>query len=283
MHELPEVESIRKYLAGTVTGREIILIEYSGKFDFFGEDRNTFHSLFINRKISALQRIGKYLFFEIHGNKNIVLFNFKNGEGFTHGSLYSEKERSQRDKKPFVFKFVFKDGTYLAYHNQKRIAKFFILKCNHGDSRKIVYDKFQHGIDALSLDLVSFDSSLNEANGLNCIMFLGSQKYISGIGSIYSSEILFDCNISPLKKINDLTIQERISLLKSIKNVLNNSISVNGIDSSFYSLPNGMRGEFNGSLKVFDREFNACLNCRSQILKGIHKNKVYYYCKKCQI
>ena len=48
-----------------------------------------------------------------------------------------------------------------------------------------------------------------------------NQKFYSGIGNYLRSDILYDANISPLKKLDKLTNKEIQNLFKSIVKIMN--------------------------------------------------------------
>ena len=107
--------------------------------------------------------------------------------------------------------------------------------------------------------------------------FLLDQKFVSGIGNIYASEILFESKINPKKKSGDLSDYEMQNIVKYSKIVLNNSIKKGGSSIRNFVNTSGNYGGFQKYFKVYDRENKNCLrkNCKGKIIKRFISNRSY--------
>ncbi|NLJ48633.1 MAG: hypothetical protein GX428_03475 [Candidatus Atribacteria bacterium] len=112
--------------------------------------------------------------------------------------------------------------------------------------------------------------------------FLINQTWISGIGNIYSSEILFLSKIHPEKRVNELTVQEKKSLFDSIPLVLNQAIQCEVTTIRDYQHTNGTSGFFQNCLQVYGRKGKPCLICGTPIERIKMVQRSTYFCPQCQ-
>ena len=110
------------------------------------------------------------------------------------------------------------------------------------------------------------------------------QKFVSGIGNIYASEILFESKINPKKKSGDLSDEEMQNIVKYSKIVLNNSIQKGGSSIRNFVNTSGDYGGFQKYFKVYEREGKKCIkfNCKGKIKRVVISNRSTFYCNICQ-
>ena len=114
--------------------------------------------------------------------------------------------------------------------------------------------------------------------------FLIDQKFVSGIGNIYASEILYLCKIKPLKKGKKLTIEECKKIIYFSKYVLRKSIQKGGSSIRDFKNILGYMGEFQKEFRVYQRENLKCYskNCKGVIKKKFISNRSTFFCSTCQ-
>ena len=108
------------------------------------------------------------------------------------------------------------------------------------------------------------------------------QRYIAGIGNIYASEMLFLAGISPLRKTSSLSDEEIEKLYSALYEVLNSAIKRFGTTYSAYRTVNGVSGENQHFLKVYQREGEPCFQCGLPLHKIVLGSRSTFYCEKCQ-
>ena len=109
------------------------------------------------------------------------------------------------------------------------------------------------------------------------------QKIIAGIGNIYASEALWQAKLSPLRSANTLTLLETTLLLRELQDVLRRAIAAGGSTLRDHLRPNGDKGYFQHSFKVYNRENMLCVHCQITPLSKITQNgRATYYCQTCQ-
>ena len=84
--------------------------------------------------------------------------------------------------------------------------------------------------------------------------FLLDQKFVSGIGNIYASEILFLSKINPTTCAMKLSKEDCKKIISFSKSVLNNAIKKGGSSIRDFKNTSGETGNFQKEFKVYQRE-----------------------------
>ena len=118
----------------------------------------------------------------------------------------------------------------------------------------------------------------------NIKSFLLDQKFVSGIGNIYASEILFYCKINPFKKAKNLTKLDIKKIRYFSKVILNQAIKKGGSSIRNFKSAEGKNGKYQSEFKVYQRENLNCLNkyCYGKIKKKIISKRSTFFCNRCQ-
>ena len=115
--------------------------------------------------------------------------------------------------------------------------------------------------------------------------FLLDQKFVSGIGNIYASEILFLSKINPFKKASLLSKKECQKIILNSKKILLKAISKGGSSIRDFKDTSGLIGRFQNEFKVYQQEGKKCKNlgCSNLIKKKIIiSNRSTFFCDSCQ-
>ena len=108
------------------------------------------------------------------------------------------------------------------------------------------------------------------------------QSFITGIGNIYASEILYDSKILPFKIASKINKKSFTKLLNSIEKILEKAISSGGTTIKDFQNIVGDLGYFQNSFKVYGREGLACYKCKNLIIKIKSKGRSTFFCSSCQ-
>ena len=114
--------------------------------------------------------------------------------------------------------------------------------------------------------------------------FLLDQFFVSGIGNIYASEILFLSNINPEKKVSLLNKKDCEKLILNSKKVLINAIEQGGSSIRDFKNTDGKSGNFQKNFKVYERNGLKCKRsyCKGVIQKKKISNRSSFFCNICQ-
>jgi formamidopyrimidine-DNA glycosylase len=108
------------------------------------------------------------------------------------------------------------------------------------------------------------------------------QTIISGLGNIYADEVLFEAKINPLKKGNEISIEECERIKNASKKIIEEAIKCGGTTIKSYTSSLGVTGRFQQHLQVHKRENEKCNTCGTIINRIVVGGRSTYYCSKCQ-
>ena len=218
MPELPEVETYRSYLAHTALHKTIIGVE--ADFENYGrifEASKLELASLEGESFEEAFRHGKYCLLEATSERVLVL-HF----GMTGCVKYYKKGDSDPEHSAMVFSF--QDGHKLAIISVRKFGKVILA-----EGREEFIEMQGLGPDALSLDEEGFVEIMGAKRG-RIKSALMDQKTISGIGNIYSDEILYHAGIKPDKKVIDMGMADLEIVYEKMIFVLNTAVE-NDADS----------------------------------------------------
>ena len=110
------------------------------------------------------------------------------------------------------------------------------------------------------------------------------QKFVSGIGNIYASEILFASKINPFQKAKNLKINDCKKIILNSKKILLKAITNGGSSIRDFKNTSGIKGSFQKEFKVYQQDGATCKrrDCIGTIKKKITSNRSTFFCVSCQ-
>jgi|HubBroStandDraft_5_1064220.scaffolds.fasta_scaffold00142_14 formamidopyrimidine-DNA glycosylase len=109
-----------------------------------------------------------------------------------------------------------------------------------------------------------------------------NQKLLRGVGNIYADESLFRAGIRPRRRASTITRDQLAKLLASVKEVLGEAIALGGSSISDYVDADGEEGFFQLQHRVYGREGEPCLVCKTPVKRIVIAGRSSHYCPKCQ-
>ena len=287
MPELPEVEVVRKSLNQKIKNKEIKKVLVRNKNLRFKVPAD-FKNFLKNKKVTNVSRFSKYLilcldkksFCLIHLGMSgtIHLINFKKKDIFTNTSFYNSPLLPKKHNHIEIF---FKDFK-LIYNDPRRFGFFQILK-NDDQLKK----RFKHlGPEPFQSEFsLRYLHNFFKGKEKNIKSFLIDQSFVSGIGNIYASEILFLSKIYPLKKAKLLSDNDCKKIISNSKKILLDAIKRGGSSIKNFKDSNGINGNFQKEFNVYQREGEKCKksSCTGMIKKVFISNRSTFFCDNCQI
>tara|TARA_Y100001935_G_C17198970_1_gene454046 strand:+ start:21 stop:884 length:864 start_codon:yes stop_codon:yes gene_type:complete len=286
MPELPEVEIVRQSLDKKIKGKIIKKVIVKNRNLRFKVPLG-FEDFLKNQKIKKVKRFSKYLNLILSNNYiciihlgmsgTIHLIKGKKKNKITNVSFYHS---------PFLPKKhnhveIFFDNLKLVYNDPRRFGFFEII-----ENYKFLNERFdKFGPEPLSSKFNSnYIFSFFKNKKKNIKSFLIDQNFVSGIGNIYASEILYLSKIKPDKKVKFLKKKECKKLEINSKKILLDAIKKGG--SSIRNFKNiiGKEGNFQKNFKVYQREGLKCkrVKCNGIITKKNISNRSSFFCNSCQ-
>jgi formamidopyrimidine-DNA glycosylase len=114
---------------------------------------------------------------------------------------------------------------------------------------------------------------------------LMDQKFIAGIGNIYSDEILWGAGLRWDRPSDSLTAQEVRRLYRAMMETLQEAVKYRGsslADEQYVDLF-GRPGGFQHHHNVYAREGLACPRCRHLVVRERFAGRSTFSCSACQV
>ena len=286
MPELPEVEIVRQSLDKKIKQKKVKKVLVRNRNLRFKLPHN-FSYYLQNKKIIEVGRFSKYLILHVSDGSYCLIHlgmsgtihtvNKKKINKFTNLSFYNSP---YLPKKHNHIEIIF-DTLKIIYNDPRRFGFFQVIK-NSLELKK----RFNHlGPEPFSKSFnLTYVFNFFKGRSKDIKSFLLDQKFISGIGNIYASEILFLSKINPFKKVSLLTKKECKKIISNSKKVLSKAISEGGSSIKNFRDTSGFKGGFQNEFKVYQQEGKKCKNlgCTDLIKKKIISNRSTFFCDSCQ-
>ena len=110
------------------------------------------------------------------------------------------------------------------------------------------------------------------------------QTKVTGLGNIYAAEVLFLARANPFAPASGFPRRRVARLRRAILDVLGEALAHGStmnvdpedIDGGYFG------GGYRGRWRVYDREGEACPECREVIRRVAHAGRSTYFCPRCQ-
>ena len=284
MPELPEVEIVKQSLDKNIKFEKIKKVVVRNRSLRFKIPKN-FEIVLKNKIINKISRKSKYLILHLGDiycvihlgmSGTIHLINRKNFNKNTNTSFYNPPNLPLKHNHIEFFLKKYQ----LIYNDPRRFGFFKIFK------KKDLLDFFKNvGPEPLNNKFnINYISNYFINKKKNIKSFLLDQKFVSGIGNIYASEILFYCKINPFKEVKYLTKLDIKKIKYFSKFVLNKAIKKGGSSIRNFRNASGKNGKYQNEFKVYQRENLNCLKeeCFGKIKKKFISKRSTFFCNKCQ-
>ena len=286
MPELPEVEIIRQSLDKKIRQKKVKKVIIRNK-NLRIKVPSNFKKNLENKKVNKVSRFSKYLiinfnhdeFCIIHlgmsGTIHLIKDNFKGS--LTNLSFYNSPSLP---KKHNHIEIIF-ENFKIVYNDPRRFGFFQII-----NTLSLLKKRFAHlGPEPFSSKF-NLNYILSFFNGKKKSIkdYLLDQKFVSGIGNIYASEILFLSKINPNKKVYLLNKGDCKKIMINSKKVLLIAIKKGGSSIRNFKNTTGKTGNFQRSFKVYERHGLNCkrVNCQGTIERKVISNRSTFFCNSCQ-
>lgn len=277
MPELPEVEVIRRDLERDAVGRRIkdVVVKLP-RIIRRHRNRKDFADGLVGAKITRVDRRGKYLLVHLD-NGNVLVMHL----GMSGRIARATGRRAVEKHTHAILRL--QSGGELRFIDMRQFGELFVAP---GDGLEGVKELQHIAIDPLADSFTwQLFSDIVTSRKMKLKTLLMDQKFISGIGNIYSDEILWAAGLRHDRGSDSLTSQEVRRLYRAMQEVLQEGIRHGGVtleDQTYRNLY-GKTGEFQQHLKVYAQEGKPCRRCRTPIIRERWGNRSTFYCPQCQV
>ena len=306
MPELPEVETIARGLAKRVTGDVVESVWLGQKKEPLKSPAPEIAATLEHSRIAAVRRVGKHIVFDLDrvartptSAKRRESFRASKGTGtpasrplppeagvsacptqtsaqwIVHlgmtGRMQVCEPQAEVEKHTHAI-LRLSSGRELRFIDPRRFGRLSVAPAADFDAG---------GIEPLEVDLDRF-VGLFRGRKTPIKSALLNQKLLRGVGNIYADESLFRAGIRPRRRATTITREQLSKLYTSVKEVLKEAIALGGSSISDYVDANGDEGFFQLQHRVYGREGDPCLVCKTPIKRIVIAGRSSHYCPKCQ-
>ena len=286
MPELPEVETIARSLDKSVAGDMIDSVSLGSKPEPLKSSAEEIVATLESRRIATVRRVGKHIVFDLEVN------------GVPRGRKSKKKPaRAKAGSRGAGEQWIVHlgmTGRVLVCKPEDEVEKHThaIVKLASGrelrfvDPRRFGRLSVTHGFEAAGSEPleVELDRFVGLFRGRKTPIksALLNQKLLSGVGNIYADESRFRARIRPRRRAASLSREDLRRLYLAVREVLTEAIELGGSSVSDYVDANGEEGFFQLQHRVYGREGEPCLVCKTAIKRVVISGRSSHYCPKCQ-
>jgi formamidopyrimidine-DNA glycosylase len=299
MPELPEVETIARGLHKRVTGEAINSVWLGAKPEPLKSTALEIAGVLEGSRIGGVRRVGKHIVFDLERNPGTRAPQpAKNEPAPARGG--SKTQPAQTSPTTSVASqwivHLGMTGRLQVCEPQDEILKHTHAILQLGSGRELRFvdprrfgrlsvtrdGKFEAGgFEPLEVELDRF-TGLFRGRKTPIKSALLNQKLLRGVGNIYADESLFRAGIRPRRRAASITHEQLRKLFLSVKEVLQEAIALGGSSISDYVDADGEEGLFQLQHRVYGREGEPCLVCKTPIKRVVIAGRSSHYCPKCQ-
>lgn len=271
MPELPEVQTILDELRPQLLGGSFTALEADWPPALATGPLPEFRARLVGQRISEMRRRGKYFLCALGSGDALLIHLMMTGR-------LSVVPGSEPYNRHTHVRFRLDDGRELRLHDVRKLGRVYLV----ADLDEVLGHLGPEPL-AEEFTLEQFRNLISQRRGRLKSLLL-NQRFLAGLGNIYSDEALFEAALHPLRRANTLTEEEIEHLYQSIRRVLASAVAELGttLGDAAYRRPNGQAGNYQNLLHVYGREAEPCPLCRTLIQRIVVGGRGTYFCPRCQ-
>ena len=267
MPELPEVESLARFLSERAVGRTVTRAELGSLSALKTYDPPL--SALVGRTVTGTGRRGKYLSLELGG---LALVMHLARGGWLQWREALTATRATPGKGPLALRRGFDDGSGFDVTEQgteKRLALWVVHDAAEVERvAGLGPDPLEPGFELAPL----LAGRRAQIKGV-----LTDQSVVAGIGNAYSDEALHVAKLSPFRMADTLKPDEVARLQDAIVSVLSDAVTRSaGLPAA------GLKAEKKSGMRVHGRAGEACPECGDTVRSVSFATNSLQYCPTCQ-
>lgn len=281
MPELPEVETVARGLDLRVAGDVIESVWLGEKPEPLKSPAKEIVAVLERSRIAKVRRVGKHIVFDLErAPRNGKGKAVPHGQWIVHLGMSGRMQVAQpRDEllKHTHAVLKLKSGRELRFVDPRRFGRLAVVRLD----AKAATGFAAPGDEPLDSQADRF-VELFRKRKTPIKSALLNQKLLSGVGNIYADESLFRAGIRPRRSATSLTREQLVRLHAALKEVLKEAIALGGSSVSDYVDADGKEGFFQLQHRVYGRESEPCLVCKTPIKRIVIAGRSSHYCPRCQ-
>lgn len=283
MPELPEVETVRRYLQACLPGQqiaEVTLYRADLRYPMPVEALQQLAGL----DLESVERRAKYLLLRITAGPTMLVHLGMSGRLFVEpAGPGAPPERRKHEHWRMRLQGA-RGPQWLRYVDARRFGSLDLAvdPLGHALLADLGPEPLEGGFDAPLLHRAC------SGRQVAIKQILMNPSVVVGIGNIYASEACYRAQVSPLRAANSFTLEECAALVTSSRSVLEEAIAAGGSTLRDFASGDEKPGYFQQRLDVYDRKGERCHRCGPTradaiIAKTVLGQRATYWCPICQV
>ncbi len=271
MPELPEVETVARGLRTPLLGQKIVGVEVRWARSVVPPDPDVFARRLTGQTVTGVGRRAKWVVIALDGGDTLLVHLRMSGR-LIIGAGQPADERHLR------VLLLLDDGQYLYFFDQRKFGRLVLVS----DPQEVLGGL---GPEPLEDDFTAaqLGEMLSKRRGRIKPLLL-NQRFLAGLGNIYTDEALWRAGVHPLRGANTLTPTEVRRLHQGIRAVMWEAIESGGatLPDAGYQQADGRSGEFASQLAVYGRAGQPCSRCGVDVERIKVSQRGTHFCPRCQ-
>jgi len=297
MPELPEVETIAQGLAKRITGDVVQSVWLGEKPEPLKSSAQDIVATLERSRIAGVRRMGKHIVFDLEQERRGDRAQSPSpSRALAEAGKSARPTRANPTQSSLWIVHLGMTGRLQICLPDEDVAKHTHAIVRLGSGRELRFvdprrfgrlsvarggDFDAGGFEPLDVELKDF-VALFRGRKTPIKSALLNQKLLRGVGNIYADESLFRAGIRPRRRASNISHEQLHKLFLSVKEVLREAIALGGSSISDYVDADGEEGFFQLQHRVYGREGEPCLVCKTPIKRVVLAGRSSHYCPKCQ-
>ena len=272
MPELPEVEVVRRGLAREVAGREVRSVAVTGARTVRRHAPEALVERLRGATLGPAERIGKFLLVPLDGGADTLVIHLR-----MSGQLLLTAAGWPMAKHTHAVVGL-SDGRQLRFVDPRTFGELFVASAPVEALAHLGPDPLSAGWSAsvLGRGLAGRTARLK--------LLLMDQRFVAGIGNIYSDEALFEARLRFDRPAGSLSGEEIVRLRTAVRKTLRQAVRHRGStlsDAQYVDLF-GVPGDYQRRHSVYGREGEPCPHCGRPVRRISLGGRSTFLCEACQ-
>jgi len=271
MPELPEVESLARFITAQAAGQEVARAELASFAALKTFDPPL--GALVGQVLQGAGRRGKFLTLRFADDLWLVLHLARGGWLRWRDELPTTRVKPS-PKSPLALRLGFTGGggfEVTEAGTEKRLALYVVR------SPDDVAGVVRLGPDPFEVDVATLGERLIAAGASPLKAVLADQTVLAGVGNAYSDEVLHGARLSPFKPASKLSDDELARVHAALRSVLEDALQRSlGLPAA------GLKAEKKEGLRVHGRAGLPCPACGDTVREVSYATKAFQYCPACQ-
>src|SRR3990167_5848236 len=249
-----------------------------------------FRKIVMGAKIKSLERRGKNILIHLSNKHTIVVHMKMTGHLMVGKYKYKkwvaiEKGPLQDSFNKFIhLVFSLSNKRHLVLSDMRKFASITIFKTEELHKHETLAELGPDPLDP-NFSAEKFFEIIHSKKNTPIKSSLLDQSAVSGIGNIYSDEILWETGVHPFSKADKIPEKKLIEIFGVAQKILRFSIKHGGDSKSDYRNAFGEKGRFQNFHKAYGKKDQKCQkkNCLGIIQRTMIRGRSAHFCPKHQI